>query len=93
MKITIDIPNEEIKEAVVEKVSEVLAKEMLEQNYGDALFYRRTIKECIREVIKSDISELSDRAVEAAAKSIENRAVKKLWNQLQTDSIFAKEDE
>jgi hypothetical protein len=41
------------------------------------------IKQIVRECIRGDIENLSDRAVAAAAKSIENRAVKKLIEKLE----------
>lgn len=83
MEITINIPDDELMELVKEKVSENIARRMLEKAYGDGCFYRREIKAAIREVIRSDIDNLSERAVAAASKSIENRAVKKLLDKLE----------
>ena len=83
MEITINIPDDELMELVKEKVSENIARRMLETAYGDGYFYRREIKAAIREVIRSDIDNLSERAVAAASKSIENRAVKKLLDKLE----------
>ena len=81
MKIVVEIPDEEITTAVKEIVAERIAKEITSKWYA-GLEYRRDIKEVIREVIKEDKENLADRAVAAAAKSIENSAVKKMLNQI-----------
>ena len=83
MKIEVEIPEEEIQEAAKKIISEHVAGTMISSAYGDGRFYRNTIKEVIRECIREDIDNLSARAVEAAAKSIENRAVKKLIEKLE----------
>ena len=81
MTVTIDIPEEEIKAAVIERVADKLAKNMY-NGYSEGYFYRKDIKEAVREIIKADIGNLSDRAVNAAAKSIENKAIKKMIDQM-----------
>lgn len=83
MKITIDIPDEEIEKLVAEKLSDHIAERLLEREWtGEAHIYRKVIKEVVREIIKSDMDNLSDRAVNAAAKSIETKGVKKLMGKL-----------
>ena len=81
MKIVVEIPDEEITAAVKEIVTERIAKEITSGWYAGRE-YRRDIKEVVREVIKEDKENLADRAVAAAAKSIENSAVKKMLNQI-----------
>ena len=82
MKIEIEIPDEEIREAARAIVAERIANKMIHSEYGEGRFYRNTIKEIVRECIRGDIENLSDHSVTAAAKSIENRAVKKLIDKL-----------
>lgn len=86
MKLTINIPEDELLEMAKTMAAERIASRILESEWGDGCFYRRTIKEAVREVIRSDIDALSERAVRAASKSIENRAVKKLIDKLGEES-------
>ena len=81
MKITIEIPDEELETMVKEKLSERIAQHMY-NGWHEGYVYRKEIKEIVRELIKSDIDNLSDRAVTAAAKSIENRSLKKIADSL-----------
>lgn len=81
MKIVVEIPDEEITAAVKEIVTERVANAITSEWYAGRE-YRRDIKEVVREVIKEDKKNLADRAVAAAAKSIENSAVKKMLNQI-----------
>lgn len=83
MKLTIDIQEDEIAEIAKQIIAERVAAEVIKSGYGDGRFYRNTIKDVVREVIRSDIDNLSNRAVVAASKSIENRAVKKLIDKLE----------
>lgn len=81
MKIEIEIPDEELKAMVEEKLSDRIAHHMY-SGWNEGYVYRKEIKEIVREVIKADIDNLSDRAVTAAAKSIENRSLKKIADSL-----------
>ena len=81
MKIEIEIPDEELKAMVSEKLSERIAQNMY-HGWHEGYVYKKEIKEIIREFIKSDIDNLSERAVTAAAKSIENRSLKKIADSL-----------
>lgn len=83
MKLTIDIQEDEIAEIAKQIIAERVAAEVIKSEYGCGRFYRDTIKNVVREVIRSDIDNLSERAVIAASKSIENRAVKKLIDKLE----------
>ena len=86
MKVTVEISDEEImeeaKRMITEKISERIRAEYMN---SERYCYRNVIKECVREAIKQDIDNLSDRAVMAASKSIENRAVKKLLSKLEDE--------
>ena len=83
MKIMFDLPEDEIIDMAKKLVAEHIADRVIESSYSDGRFYRNTIKEVVRDVIRNDIDNLSDRAVKAASTSIENRAVKKLINKLE----------
>ena len=81
MKIVLEIPEEEI----VEKAKQIAAEELaiqIRKGYYEGRVLRDLCKEVIREAIKKNMDELSSRAVAAAAKSIENKAVKKMMNKL-----------
>lgn len=83
MKIEIELPDEEIFEMAKGIAAKHIADNIVYRGYGEGYAYRKIIKEVVRDVIRSDIDNLSNRAVSAAAKSIENRAVKKLLAQLE----------
>lgn len=82
MEITIKIDDEEIQEMATRIIAEKIVKE-LNSGHGMGYTYRRDVKAIIREILRENIDDLSGRAVAAASKSIENRAVKKLIDQLQ----------
>lgn len=77
MKITVDIPEEEITNLAKQMAAEELA-ENIRKGWHEGRLYRNLCKEVIREVIRANMDDLSDRAVSAAAKSIENKAIKKM---------------
>ena len=85
MKIEVEIPDDEIIGLAKQIAAEKMAQNMVASTKYDARVYRNAIKEVIREVIRGDIENLSDRAVAAASKSIENKAVKKLLEKLEDD--------
>ena len=81
MKVEIEIPEEELKAMVMDKLSEQITKYMY-NGWHEGYVYHKEIKEVVREFIKKDIDNLSERAVVAAAKSIENRSLKKIADSL-----------
>lgn len=78
MKISIDIDEDEILEKAKELIIHDIANRMMNSYSSDRYCYRKVIKECVREVIKSDMDNLAERAVNAASVSITNKAVKKV---------------
>lgn len=86
MTITIELTDEEIKDAVLQIVAKRVASDM-DAEYGSSVKYvtRKEVKAVIRELLKERMDEYADLAVKAASKSIENKAVKKLINQLNED--------
>ena len=81
MKIEIEIPDDELKTMVMDKLSERISQHMY-NGWHEGYVYRKEIKEVVREFIKADIDNLSERAVTAAARSIENRSLKKIADSL-----------
>lgn len=84
MELNITLTDEEIKEAVLAIVAKRTA-EAMDAECGSSIRYvtRKEVKAVIRELLKERMDELADRAVSAAATSIENRAVKKLLDKLE----------
>jgi len=81
MTITIEIQEDEIRERAIEIVASEIANN-ISKGYHEGYFYRKDIKEAVREIIKSDIDNLTNRAVEAASTTIANKGIKKLTEQL-----------
>lgn len=86
MKITVNIDDQELieaaKEVAIRRIADDIVSRIREGN-----IYKNAVKECIREVIRQNIDDLSDRAVTAAAKTIENKAMKKML-----DKVLNEED-
>ena len=80
MKLTIEIDEDEIMESAKQMIIKDIAEKMLSQYRSSAEknCYRKVIKECVREVIKGDIDNLSERAVQAASVSITNKTLKNM---------------
>lgn len=80
MKITIEVDEKAIEQNVTDLVCSQLASELYKElgGRGDSLSYRYhvEIREIIRKVMKDNYDSLAKEAVSAAAKSIENRALK-----------------
>ena len=80
MKITIEIDNEAIENNVTDLVSKRLAEELYKELRGSrdtiSYHYHVEVRKIIREVLKENYDALAKEAVSAAAKSIENRALK-----------------
>jgi hypothetical protein len=81
MKLTIEVDNKAIEQAVTEAVTNQLASELYKElrgSRGDRLSYNyhTEIREIIRQVMRENYDSLAKEAVSAAAKSIENRALK-----------------
>ena len=86
MKITINIDDQELFEAAKEVAIRRIADDIF-SGFRAGNIYKNAVKECIREAIRQNIDDLSDRAVTAAAKTIENKAMKKML-----DKVLNEED-
>lgn len=80
MKLTIEINDQKLAEHVENLVAEQIASKLRAELGADkgrlSYQYHIEIRKIIREVIKENYDALAKEAVSAAAKSIENRAVK-----------------
>ena len=87
MKVTIEIPDEELREAVkdalVKNTVDQLERELYYDSYSrNRHIYSDEIKKAVRSLLKDHMDDLTDRAVRAAATSIHNKGVKKLLDSL-----------
>lgn len=89
MKITVEIPDEEIREAVKDAIVRDIALEArrdvksiafedAKHSDGMTYFLYRDIRKATREILKEHIDEITAEAVDAAAVSIEKKGLKKL---------------
>lgn len=74
MKIEIEIPDEELKKMI----TQVIADKLSDDFSYDRSLYKRTISECVREVIYKDKANIVDRVVAQASKECRTKAIKKL---------------
>lgn len=81
MKITIEIPDEEIKDAVLNVVTQQYYK-----NYStDRRNVDRVVSECVRKVIYEDKERITDRIVSQASSHLKNVALKKMMEKMTED--------
>lgn len=74
MKIEIEIPDDELKEML----TNVISKRLYDDYSYDRNLYKRTIAECVREVIYKDKEAIVDRIVAQASRECRTKAIKKL---------------
>lgn len=74
MKIEIEIPDDELKETILS----VVARDLVSDYSGDRELYKRTIANCVREVIYKDKANIVDRIVAQASRECRTKAIKKL---------------
>ena len=78
MKITIEIPDEEIKDAVLNVVAQQYYK-----NYStDRRNVDRVVSECVRKEIYEDKERITDRIVSQASSHLKNVALKKMMEKM-----------
>lgn len=81
MELTIEVDNKAIEQAVTEAVTNQLAAELYKELRGSrqdtlSYMYHTEIRDIIRQVMRENYDALAKEAISAAAKSIENRALK-----------------
>lgn len=74
MKITVEIPDEELKEAVLREV----AKQYYSSYSDDRRRTDKVVAECVREIIYKDKERIVDMIVARASRECKSKAVKKL---------------
>ena len=74
MKIEIEIPDEELKKVI----AEIIAKRLYSDYSADRNLYKRTIAECVRDVIYKDKANIVDRIVAQSSRECRTKAIKKL---------------
>ena len=74
MKIEIEIPDEKLKEML----TKVIADRIHSDYSYDMNLYKRTIAECVRDVIYKDKANIVDRIVAQASRECRTKAIKKL---------------
>lgn len=74
MKITVEIPEDELKEAVMA----VVARSFHTSFSSDKRMAQKVVAECVREIIYKDKAEIVDRIVAQASRECRSKAVKKL---------------
>lgn len=79
MKITIEIPDEEIRDEVFKILTNRLAHAMFEEKFDPfSRQYKAAVRDCVRETIKENIDAIVDRAIPHASDYIGKKGVKKL---------------
>lgn len=79
MKITIEIPEEEIKDRLLD----VIANQYYRDYSSDRQKVDMVTKECVREIIYKDKERIIDRIVSQASSHTKTLAVKKMVEQIQ----------
>lgn len=74
MKIELEIPEEELKKAVLE----VIANEYYKDYSSDRNLVNRIAAEQVRQIIYKDKERIVDRIVDQAGRECRNKAIKKL---------------
>lgn len=85
MEIKIELTDAEIKKAVLDIIAHDYAKRLDAERNTVKYVTRTEIKEVIRGLLRERMDEYAELAVNAASKSIENRAVKKLLAKLEEE--------
>lgn len=81
MKFEIEIDEEKLADRV-EAVLVEYAVEAIRKEWGAGYRFRQDSKSIMREAIRANMDELSERAVAAAATSIANRAIKEKMKEI-----------
>ena len=74
MKIEIEVPDNESREYILTEAGRALLADWS----VDRNLYKRTISECVRQVIYKDKREIIDRIVAQASRECGNKAVQKI---------------
>lgn len=79
MKVIIEIPDEEIRTAVFDLLSNRIANEIFTDRWNyDELEYRRILKNGVNSILKERADEIIERCIPQASEYIGKKGVKKL---------------
>ena len=78
MKFEINIPDDEIKQAILNEVAKRYSSSSLETRV-----LKTTTAECVREIIYKEKAEIIDRIVAQASRECKNKAIKKILEGLE----------
>ena len=81
MKITVEIPEDELKEAVMALV----ARDFKAEFSSDRRMAMKVVAECVREIIYKEKAEIVDRIVAQASRECRSKAVKKLLENIEQE--------
>lgn len=85
MTITIEVSDEELKDKIMEIVAERAASGIFDKMGRAKYMFDRDIQRAVKEMLKDNIEEITDRAVLSASRAIEYRGVKKLMDKFTDD--------
>lgn len=87
MKITIEIPDEEIKQEVFGLLTRRLAEQIFTERWNsDERLYRRMLKEALNAVLKERADDVVDRCIPQAVAYIGKKGIKKFVDVLKEDT-------
>lgn len=87
MKITIEIPDEEIKQEVFGLLTRRLAEQIFTERWNsDERLYRRMLKEALNAVLKERTDDVVDRCIPQAVAYIGKKGIKKFVDVLKEDT-------
>ena len=79
MKITIEIPDEEIRQEVFKLLTSRLANEIFTERWGkDERAYKKFLTDAVKAAVREHEDELLERAIPRAAEYMGSRGLKKL---------------
>ena len=79
MKITIEIPDEEIRQEVFNLLTSRLANEIFTERWGrDERTYKKELADAVKAAVREHEDELLERAIPRAAEYMGSRGLKKL---------------
>ena len=87
--ITVEIPDEEIRDAIlmclVKDAVKTIETDLWQKSWGTTRYmriYDKAIAEAVRGLLKEHFDNITEIATNKAAKSIENRGIKKLMEEI-----------
>lgn len=89
MEVTVEIPDEEIRDAIlmclVKDAVKTIETDLWEKSWGTSRYmrmYDKAITESVRQLLKEHIESITEIATEKAARTITNKGIKKLMEEI-----------